>query len=141
MKKKIFLVLRSVVVGYASSLQACKPASLVVPPCQDIAYHIPNQEDNTLLLTPQLNYPSLFQKKVTFYTLRIRSREHVDYILLLLLLPPTSSCIVTSAERGKCKSRIDSQLQPQSLNESPYPPLNLSTSIVQTSLKVKKKPT
>lgn len=31
---------------------ACKPASLVVPPCQDIAYHIPNQEDNTLLLTP-----------------------------------------------------------------------------------------
>lgn len=85
----------------ASSLQ---PASLVVPPCQDIAYHIPNQEDNkvvkeerererncaiiiTLLLTPQLNYPSLFQK-VTFYTLRIRSREHVDYILLLLLLPP-----------------------------------------------------
>lgn len=49
MMKKIFLVLQSVVVGYASSLQ---PASLVVPPCQDIAYHIPNQEDITLLLTP-----------------------------------------------------------------------------------------
>lgn len=62
-EKKI-LVLQSVVVGYASSLQ---PASLVVPPCQDIAHHIPNQEDNkvvkkrkrdcaiiiiTLLLTP-----------------------------------------------------------------------------------------
>lgn len=49
MMNKIFLVLQSVVVGYASSLQ---PASLVVPPCQDVAYHIPNQEDNTLLLTP-----------------------------------------------------------------------------------------
>lgn len=45
MKKKI-LVLQSVVVGYASSLQ---PASLVVPPCQDIAYHIPNQEDNKVV--------------------------------------------------------------------------------------------
>lgn len=94
----------------ASSLQ---PASLVVPPCQDVAYHVPNQEDNTLLLTPQLNYPSLFQKVTFYYTLRIRSREHVDYILH----PPpfTSSCIVTSAERGKCKFMIDSQLQPQSL--------------------------
>lgn len=123
----------------ASSLQ---PASLVVPPCQDIAYHIPNQEDNKVVkrereretapsssryCSPLINnYPSLFQKKVTFYTLRIRSREHVDYILLLLLLllPPTSSCIVTSAERGKCKFMIDSQLQPQSLDdESLHPPL------------------
>lgn len=43
---KIFLVLQSVVVGYASSLQ---PVSLVVPPCQDIAYHIPNQEDNKVV--------------------------------------------------------------------------------------------
>lgn len=30
----------------ASSLQ---PASLVVPPCQDIAHHIPNQEDNKVV--------------------------------------------------------------------------------------------
>lgn len=74
-EKKI-LVLQSVVVGYASSLQ---PASLVVPPCQDIAYHIPNQEDNKVVKKerereklrhhhhatahPSLNYPSLFQKK------------------------------------------------------------------------------
>lgn len=96
----------------ASSLQACKPASLVVPPCQDIAYHVPNQEDNTLLLTPQLNYPSLFQKVTFYYTLRIRSRKHVDYILHHHPPPPftsyTSSYIVTSAERGKCKSIIDS---------------------------------
>lgn len=56
-----------------------QPASLVVPPCQNIAYHIPNQEDNKVVKEereretapsssrycspPQLNYPSLFQKK------------------------------------------------------------------------------
>lgn len=56
-----------------------QPASLVVPPCQDIAYHIPNQEDNKVVKKiererlrhhhhatahPSIdNYPSLFQKK------------------------------------------------------------------------------
>lgn len=101
-----------------------QPASLVVPPCQDIAYHIPNQEINKVVKKerererlrhhhhatahPLIKLSFTVSKKVTFYTLRIRSREHVDYILLLLLLPPTSSCIVTSAERGKYKSMIDS---------------------------------
>lgn len=66
LKKKYFLYYKVLLSDMppASSLQ---PASLVVPPCQDIAYHIPNQEDNkvvkeererdcaiiiTLLLTP-----------------------------------------------------------------------------------------
>lgn len=66
-EKKIFLYYKVLLSDQppASSLQ---PASLVVPPCQDVAYHIPNQEDNKVV------------KK--------RERERNCAIIITLLLTP-----------------------------------------------------
>lgn len=91
----------------ASSLQ---PASLVVPPCQDVAYHIPNQEDNKVVKKrerererlrhhhhatahPSLNYPSLFQEKsdilyATHSIERARGLHSTSSSSFYLLPPP-----------------------------------------------------
>lgn len=97
----------------ASSLQ---PASLVVPPCQDIAYHIPNQEDNkvvkkererdcaiiiTLLLTPHQIILTVSKKSDILYATHSIERArglHSTSSSSFYLLPPPASSHLQSGE-------------------------------------------
>lgn len=136
----------------AFSLQ---PASLVVPPCQDIAYHIPNQEDNKVVKNerererlrhhhhatahPSIKLSFTVSKKsdilyATHSIERARGLHSTSSSSFYLLY----YCIVTSAERGKCKSMIDSlNCSLKVLMNLCILLSNLSSSIVQTSSKVK----